>query len=104
MQKRCRGNAATPLLSTGRAPLPEEVVDHVDHPAVPGVDQDRVIVIADPAIARRRVRQAILPRVVEPEIAVVIAWPHPPADVVALIAPAERIVIEAEVEQRPVAV
>ena len=82
--------------------LPEEVVDHVDHLAVPHVDQQRVVIIADPAIARRGIGQAVLPRVVEPVVAPVIARPQPRSDRVGPIAPAERIVIEAEVEQRAV--
>ena len=35
--------------STTSPQLPEEVADHVDHFAGPGVDQQSVIVIADPA-------------------------------------------------------
>src|SRR6185295_846876 len=99
---RCR-KTATPLRRTAGTALPEEVVDHVHDPTVPRVDQDGVIVIADPAIARRRVGQPVLPRVAEPVAAAEIARPQPPADLIRPVAPAERVVIEAEVEQRPVA-
>src|SRR4249919_1367481 len=59
-QKGRHGNAATPLRPTGLAALPEEVVDHVPDFPGEGVDQDRIVVITDPAIARRRVGQAVI--------------------------------------------
>src|SRR5215210_1995970 len=90
--KGCRANRNTPStnsmkLSTSRN-LPEEIPDHVDHLPVPGVHQDRVVIITNPAIAGRGVWQAILPRVVEPIALAVIARPHPPADRERLVAPA----------------
>ena len=86
------------------AGLPEETVDHVDHFAAPGVDQQRVVIIADPARPGIGWRKAVHPRVVEPIAAPIIARPQPPADRVGPVTPAERVVVKAEVEQRPVAV
>src|SRR6185369_2045445 len=93
---------ATPLRQMRVLCLPEEVVDHVDDLPVPRIDQDRVVIIADPAIARRRVGQPVFPRVVDPVAARIIARPQPPADLVGPVPPAERVVIEAQVEMRPV--
>ena len=96
---------ATPLRPTARpARLPEEVVDHVDHLAGVDVHQQRVVIIAHPAVRAVGRRQAILPRIVEPVARAVIARPQAEADREAAIAPAEGIVIAAEPEQRAVAV
>src|SRR5258708_33153142 len=100
-QKGRGGNAATPLRSTGWENLPEEVADHVHGFASEGVDQDRVVPIANPAIAGRRIGQAVVERIVDPVAAAVIVRPQPPTDLPGLIAPAERIEIEAKVEVRP---
>src|SRR5215213_7709620 len=82
--------------------LPEEIIDDVDHLSRPGVDENRIVPIADPARAGRSVGQAVLPRVVDPIIARIIARPHPPSGAIGLIAPAERIVVKAELEQPPI--
>src|SRR5438128_2361487 len=91
-----------PPRSTEDRALPEEVVDHVDDLAGPLVDQDRIVPVADPAVARRSVGQAVLPRIVDPVAAAIIARPQPPTDRIRLIAPAERIVINPDVEPGPV--
>jgi hypothetical protein len=54
-----------PVLASG---LPEEVVDHVGDFAGVGVDQHHVVVIADPLIGRVGRRQAIGPRIGDPEL------------------------------------
>src|SRR3546814_1602366 len=46
--------------------LPEEIVDHVDHFARIGVDQKRVVIIADPARTAVGGRQAVIAGVVDP--------------------------------------
>src|SRR5207253_9633661 len=102
MQKGRRDNAATPLRRTVTRALPEEVADHVDHFASVGVDQHRVVPITDPHRSGRRIGQAVFPRVADPVAVAVIARPQPPTDLIRPVVPAERIVIEAEVEQRTV--
>jgi hypothetical protein len=52
-----------PSLPEGAAFLPEEVVDHVDHLAGIDVDQEDVVIIADPLGAVGRRRQAVLERI-----------------------------------------
>src|SRR3954454_21105887 len=101
MKKGRRGDAATPFnfIPLG---LPEEVVDHVDDLAAPRVDEHGVVVITHPLRARRGEGQAILPRVVDPIAAAVIARPQTPPDLIRAVAPAERIIIKAEVEPRAV--
>src|SRR4029079_2776102 len=78
MQKKGAAVARDALLQL-TVDLPEEVVDDVDDFTGPGVDQDRVVIVADPPRARRCVRQAVVPRIVDPEPAALIARPHPPA-------------------------
>src|SRR5947209_4423732 len=95
---------ATPLRSMSRCALPEEIADHVHHFAGIGIDQQRVVPVAHPGGSRRSVRQPVLPRIVDPVVAAVIARPQAPPDLVRLVLPAEWIVIETDVEGGTVAV
>ena len=77
--------------------LPEEVVDRVDDLARIHVDQQRVVPVADPLRARRRIRQAVH----RPDRSSSAGRNSSAADgsrFEALITLAERIEIEAEVE------
>lgn len=75
---------------------PKEILDYIDNFAGPGVDKQRVVIIADPARARRRRRQAIHPGVIYPIGAAVIVRPQSPTDREGLIRPAEGIMIVAK--------
>src|SRR5438270_5231423 len=99
-----RGAAATatPLRPMSSRLLPEEAGDHVDDLAAPRVDQQGVVPVAHPDVTRGRIGQAVIARVVEPVALAVIARPQAPTDLERRVTPAERIVIEAEVEPRTV--
>ena len=64
---------------TGSAPqvlrvierTPEEIIDHINHLTAVSIDEDRVVVIANPAIAVVGGGQSILPRIVYPVAAAV---------------------------------
>src|SRR5688500_3660429 len=77
------------------ADLPEEVLDHIDDMPAVDVDQQRIVIIADPAIGAVGRWQAILPRIVDP---VVLAVQHrrdvhADREAAITIAPAARRVI-----------
>lgn len=82
---------------------PEEVVDHVEDFTAPHVDEQRIVVITDPARARRSRRKAVHPRIVDPIAAAVIVGPQAPADREGLVSPTERIVVGVLVVHRPIA-
>ena len=84
--------------------LPEKAVDDVFDFACEGVDQDRIIVIADPAISSVGRRQAILPRIVDPVIRLVIVGIEVRPDTKSAVIESERIEVKADAEGRPVAI
>ena len=77
---------------------------HVDDFAGVDVHQQRIVPVAHPAIWPIGRRQAILPRIVQPVARPVIARVQVGTMRPAAIIPAERIVIEAEAEDRAVLV
>src|SRR5437764_5079106 len=83
--------------------LPEEIVDHVDHFSSVHVDQQRIIPVAHPGRARGRIGQ-LVHRGIDPVLLAEIGPLQLVADAERAIAIAERIVIDAEAEQRPVVV
>src|SRR5579884_1562044 len=84
--------------------LPEEVVHHIDDLPGEDVHKQGVVVIANPSVRPRRIREIVHVWIAEPVILLVIGRPEPPPDIVSLISPAERIVINADPENRPVVV
>src|SRR6185503_2105345 len=84
--------------------LPEEIVHHIDDLPRVDIHQQRVVVIADPLQWPRRGRQIVHVRICQPVVLPVLGRPKPPADIVPLISPAERIVVNANPEDRPVMV
>src|SRR4051812_28099984 len=94
---------ATPLRSMSSHALPEEILDHVDDLAGVDVDQQRIIVVADPLRSRRRIGQRVHRRV-DPVPRAIIIWLQPVADVERPVSVVERIDVDAEVKHRPVVV
>src|SRR5215213_6027390 len=92
-----------PLRPTAGGGLPEEVVHHVDDFARVDVHKQRVVPVAHPAVRPVGGRQAIAPRIVQPEVGTVIAGMQIRPDRPAAVVPAERIVIEAKAEDGAVA-
>ncbi len=45
--------------------LPEDAVDHIDDAAAARIDEQRVVIIAHPAIGTIGRRQAVLPRIAD---------------------------------------
>src|SRR5436305_4408079 len=86
-------------------PLPEEVVDRVEHFSGVDVDEQHVVIIADPFGARFGRRQAILPGVADPVALIVEERIEEDADREAVIAVAAiGRIIRPEVEEAAVAV
>ena len=98
-----RGLPATPLRPTASPSLPEEVVDHVGHLAVVDVHQQRIVIVAHPAIGAIGRRQAILPRIVQPVVRAEIARPQVVADRKAAVAIAIWVIVAAQPVKRAVA-
>src|SRR5438270_3242008 len=92
-----------PPRSTAVPTLPEEVADHVDHFAGVHVDQHRVVPIADPRRPGRWIGQ-LVHRGIDPILLAEIRRRQLVPDVELLIAIVERIVIDADVEDRAVAI
>src|SRR5438270_9762717 len=92
-----------PPRSTAVPTLPEEVADHVNHFAGVHVDQHRVVPIADPGRPGRRIGQ-LVHRGIDPILLTEIGRRQLVPDVEPLIAVVEWIVIDADAEDRAVAV
>src|SRR6185503_18821080 len=61
--KRGAAATATPLRYSALSTLPEEVRDHVDRGSAVGIDQDRVVPVADPDATGRRIGQPVEARI-----------------------------------------
>src|SRR5690606_29587770 len=101
----CPAGPLTPAEGGGAGALPEEVVDHVDHFAGVDVHQQRIVVVAHPAVRAVGIGQAVLPRIVDPVAAAEeqaveeVAGAHPAIAVVPV-----RRVIDADMEHAAVGV
>jgi hypothetical protein len=67
--------------------LPEEVPDDVHNPAIAQIDEQDIVIIADPPVGTISRRQAILPRIVDPVARSVIAGAERETDAYPAVTP-----------------